>query len=55
MLSLLCEHAGKQVQENALGHHQGALPFLDVLSGDDKGISLLFRAQPEKAWQARWD
>lgn len=49
MLFLLCECAGKQV-ENALGHHPGALPPSDVLpGGEDKDISLLFRAQAEEA------
>lgn len=51
MLFLLCECSGKWVEENAPGHHQGALPLSNIVpEGDDKDISLLFSVQPEKAW-----
>lgn len=56
MLLLLCERAGKQVEKDALGPHRGHLPRSDVLpGGNDKDTSLLFRAQPEKAWWTRGD
>lgn len=56
MLFLLCERSGKCMEENALGHHQGALPLTNILpEGDDKDISLLFSIQPEKAWWTRWE